>query len=146
LKTTFPFYKQPDSKDCGPTCLRIIAKHYGKLISLQEIRDISETTRSGSNLLKLSDAAESIGFKTIGAKLNFDKLKIAPLPLIVHWEKNHYVVVYRIKNDVVYLSDPAYGLINLSKEEFIARWIGNGVNDFTKEGITLFKLILLFWF
>lgn len=137
LKRTFPIYKQPDSKDCGPTCLRIIAKYYGKLISLQEIRDISETTRSGSNLLKLSEAAESIGFKTIGAKLNFDKLKNAPLPLIVHWDKNHYVVVYRIKNDVVYLSDPAYGLISWSKDEFIARWIGNGANDFTKEGITL---------
>ncbi len=64
----FPFYKQPDFKDCGPTCLRIIAKHYGKLISLKEIREISETTREGSSLLKLSDAAEAIGFKTIGAK------------------------------------------------------------------------------
>ncbi|WP_163380453.1 cysteine peptidase family C39 domain-containing protein [Cyclobacterium sp. SYSU L10401] len=65
---TFRFYKQPDAKDCGPTCLRIIAKYYGKLISLQEIREYSETTRSGSNLLKLSEAAESIGFKTIGAR------------------------------------------------------------------------------
>jgi len=58
--------KQPDAKDCGPTCLRIIAKHYGKLISLQEIRELSETTRIGSNLLKLSDAAESIGSKSWG--------------------------------------------------------------------------------
>jgi len=74
LKKSFPFYKQPDAKNCGPTCLRIIAKHYGKLISLQEIRGLSETTRSGSNLLKPSDAAEAIGFKTIGAKLDFKKL------------------------------------------------------------------------
>lgn len=93
----FPHYKQPDSKDCGPTFLRIIAKHYGKLISIKEIREISETTREGSSLLKLSDAAESIGFKTIGAKLNFEKLKSAPMPLIVHWDKSHFVVVYRIK-------------------------------------------------
>ncbi|SEG23086.1 cysteine peptidase family C39 domain-containing protein [Algoriphagus boritolerans] len=70
----FPHYKQPDSKDCGPTCLRIIAKHYGKLISLKEIREISETTREGSSLLKLSDAAEEMGFKTIGAKLHFENL------------------------------------------------------------------------
>ncbi|UOY04900.1 cysteine peptidase family C39 domain-containing protein [Muricauda sp. SCSIO 64092] len=47
---TFPFYKQPDSKDCGPTCLRIVAKHHGKLISLQEIRELSETTREGEDL------------------------------------------------------------------------------------------------
>lgn len=137
MKFSFPFYKQPDSKDCGPTCLRIIAKHYGKLISLQEIRSLSETTRSGSNLLKLSDAAEVIGFKTIGAKLNFKRLQQAQLPLIVHWDKNHFVVVYRITKDKVYLSDPAYGLINLTKEEFISRWIGNNATEESKEGITL---------
>jgi len=133
----FPHYKQPDSKDCGPTCLRIIAKHYGKLISLKEIREISETTRAGSSLLKLSEAAEAMGFRTIGAKLDFDKLKNAPLPLIVHYDKNHFVVVYRIKKDAVYLSDPAYGLITLSKKEFIARWIGNNADEQTKEGVTL---------
>ncbi|MEE4197079.1 MAG: cysteine peptidase family C39 domain-containing protein, partial [Bacteroidales bacterium] len=137
MKSKFPYYKQPDAKDCGPTCLRIIAKHYGKLISLQEIREYSETTRSGSNLLKLSEAAESIGFKTIGAKLDFNRLRQARLPLIAHWDKNHFVVVYRIKKGQVYLSDPAYGLIRLSKTEFIARWIGNGADDATKEGITL---------
>ncbi|MDN3686824.1 cysteine peptidase family C39 domain-containing protein [Cyclobacterium jeungdonense] len=96
MKTNFPFYKQPDAKDCGPTCLRIIAKHYGKLVSLQEIREYSETTRSGSNLLKLCEAAEAIGFKTIGARLDFNRLKQAQLPLIAHWDKRHFVVVYRI--------------------------------------------------
>ncbi len=137
MKISFPFYKQPDSKDCGPTCLRIIAKHYSKLISITEIREISETTREGSSLLKLSDAAESIGFKSIGARLNFEKLKDAPMPLIVHWDKNHYVVVYRIKKNVVYISDPAYGLISYSKDEFISRWIGNNADEYSKEGITL---------
>lgn len=85
----------------------------------------------------MSDAAESIGFKTIGVKLNFEKLKEAPMPLIVHWDKNHFVVVYRIKKNVVYLSDPAYGLISYSKNEFISRWIGNNADEYSKEGITL---------
>lgn len=137
MKKIFPFYKQPDSKDCGPTCLRIIAKHYGKLISLAEIRELSETTREGSNLLKLSDAAEAIGFKSLGIKVDFKKLKEAPLPLIVHWNKNHFVVVYKIKDDVIYISDPSYGLITYSKEEFIPRWIGNNATENTKEGIAL---------
>tara|TARA_R110002049_G_scaffold65035_1_gene170962 strand:+ start:92723 stop:94969 length:2247 start_codon:yes stop_codon:yes gene_type:complete len=137
LKNAFPFYKQPGSKDCGPTCLRIIAKHYNKLISLQEIRDLSETTRVGSNLLKLSDAAEAIGFKSLGVKIDFHKLKEAPLPLIVHWNKNHFVVVYKIKKDVIYLSDPAYGLITYTKDDFIKRWIGNNATEDTKEGIVL---------
>lgn len=137
MKRTFPFYKQPDSKDCGPTCLRIVAKYYGKLITLQEIRDLSETTRAGSNLLKLSDAAESIGFKTIGVKIDFQKLTEAPLPLVVHFNKNHFVVVYKIKKDIVYLSDPAYGLITYTKEEFIPRWIGNNANEDTTDGVAL---------
>ncbi len=136
-KKAFPFYKQPDSKDCGPTCLRIIAKHYGKLISLQDIRDLSETTRVGSNLLKLSDAAEAIGFKSLGVKIDFHKLKEAPLPLIVHWNKNHFVVVYKIEKDVVYISDPSYGLIRYTKDEFIPRWMGNNSTENTKEGVSL---------
>jgi ATP-binding cassette subfamily B protein len=107
LKFTSPFYKKTDAKDYGPTCLRINSKHYGKLISPQEIWEYSETTHSGSNLFKLSEAAESIGFKIIGAKLDFNRLKQAQLPLIVHWDKRHFVVVYRIKKDQVYLSDPA---------------------------------------
>ncbi|QCX37203.1 peptidase domain-containing ABC transporter [Aureibaculum algae] len=133
----FPFYKQPDSKDCGPTCLRIIAKHYSKLITLQEIRELSETTREGSNLLKLSDAAEGIGFKSIGVKIDFKKLIEAPLPLIVHWNKNHYVVVYKIKKEIIYISDPGYGLISYTKDEFLAHWIGNNAKEDTKEGIAL---------
>ena len=151
MKKNFPFYKQPDSKDCGPTCLRIVAKYYGKLISLQDIRDLSETTRAGSNLLKLSDAAEAIGFKSLGVKLDFNKLKEAPLPLIVHWNKNHFVVVYKIKKShsayaispkgredyTIYISDPSYGLITYTKDEFIPRWMGNNATEDTKEGIAL---------
>lgn len=137
MKKRFPFYKQPDSKDCGPTCLRIIAKHYGKLISLEKIREFSETTRKGSNLLKLSDAAEAIGFKTIGIKVDYNKLKEAPLPLIVHWNKNHFAVVYKIKNKEIYVSDPAFGLIKYSMVEFIKHWIGNNANETTNEGISL---------
>ncbi|CAD0006785.1 peptidase domain-containing ABC transporter [Flavobacterium salmonis] len=137
MKKDFPFYIQPDSKDCGPTCLRIIAKHYGKLISLQDIRDLSETTREGSNLFKLSDAAEAIGFKSLGVKLDFDTLTEASFPLIAHWNKAHFVVVYKIKKDIVYVSDPSYGLISYTKQEFITCWIGNNATKDTKEGIAL---------
>jgi len=135
----FPFYKQPDAKDCGPTCLRIIAKHYNKSISLQQIRTLSETTREGSGLLGLSNAAENLGFRTLGVKIDFDTLLAeAPLPCIVHWNKNHYVVVYDIdKTNKVYVSDPSYGLITYTKEEFIKHWIGENANEKTEEGIAL---------
>ncbi|MCT3919513.1 peptidase domain-containing ABC transporter [Elizabethkingia anophelis] len=138
----FPFYRQPDAKDCGPTCLRIISKYYGKLVSLQYIRTLSETTRIGSSLLNLSNAAERIGFKTNGVKINFDILtKGIPLPCIVHWDKKHFVVVYDIKKKskdyIVYISDPAYGLISYRKDEFIKHWIGNNADDTSKEGVAL---------
>ena len=119
----FPTYKQTESKDCGPTCIKIIAKHYGKLINTQQLRSLSETTREGSSLLGLSDAVESVGFKSLGVKLSFEKLLEAPLPCIVHWNKNHYVVLYKIKKDKVYVSDPAHGLITYTIKEFIKLWI-----------------------
>lgn len=137
--TSFPFYKQPDTKDCGPTCLRIIAKYYGKVIELQQIRNLSETTREGSSLLGLSDAGEALGFRTLGLKTNFETLQNEmPLPCIVHWNSQHFVVVYKIKNDKVYVSDPSHGLIIYSKEEFIKFWIGKNAHEKTEEGVALF--------
>ena len=135
----FPFYKQPDAKDCGPTCLRIISKFYGKSISLQQIRNLSETTREGSSLLGLSDAAEKLGFRTLGVQIDFETLATeVPFPCIVHWNKVHFVVVYKIdKNGKVYISDPSYGLIDYTKEEFIKFWIGENANSGTEEGIAL---------
>jgi ATP-binding cassette subfamily B protein len=147
----FPNYKQADNKDCGPTCLKIIAKYYGKTINIQELRDFSETTREGSNLLFLSDAAEKIGFRTLGVKLNLKSLEEVPLPCILHWNKEHYVVLYKSlltpegeilpwykKNSNKYLvSDPAFGLIEYTQEEFIKFWIGNNADETTQEGIAL---------
>lgn len=134
---TFPNYIQADSKDCGPTCLKIIAKHHGKTLNIQNLREFSETTREGSNLLFLSDAAEKIGFRTLGVKLNINSLNEAPLPCILHWNKEHYVVLYEIKKDKYLISDPAFGLIEYSQIDFIKFWIGNNANQETEEGIAL---------
>ncbi|WET04912.1 peptidase domain-containing ABC transporter [Flavobacterium sp. YJ01] len=133
----FIHYRQADNKDCGPTCLKIIAKYYGKTINIQELRDFSETTREGSNLLFLSDAAEKIGFRTLGVKLSVTRIEEAPLPCILHWNKDHYVVLYKIKKGKFYISDPAFGLLEYNKEEFVKFWIGNNADDETKEGIAL---------
>ena len=140
--TNFPFYKQADAKDCGPTCLKIIAKHHGKTLNIQRLRQLSETTREGSNLLLLSEAAEQTGFRTMGLKLSLEELSDVPLPCILHWNNNHYVVLYRIKTrksvaEKVYISDPAYGLIEYSQEEFLSCWIGSNAGRDTAEGIAL---------
>ena len=137
LNKKFPHYKQADLKDCGPTCLKIIAKYYRKTISIQTLRSISQTTRSGSNLLGLSEASEKIGLKSLGVKISTSDLYNAPLPCVLHWNKNHYVVLYNVNKNQFHVSDPAHGLLRYSKEEFLNNWIGNNAAQETEEGIAL---------
>ncbi len=134
---SFPFYKQLDAMDCGPTCLRMIAKYYGKVFTLQTLREKSFITRHGVTLLGISDAAESLGFRTLGVSLTPAQLvREAPLPLIAHWKQNHFIVVYKIRKDKVYVSDPAYGHIKYSMAEFLRGWVSE-TKDGEKKGLAL---------
>ncbi|GAA0743173.1 peptidase domain-containing ABC transporter [Gaetbulibacter jejuensis] len=133
----FPFYKQYDFKDCGPTCIKIIAKHYGKVITIQRLRNLSETAIFGSSLLGLSEAVEKIGFRSLKVQISLNKLFKAPLPCILHWNKNHYVVLYKIKNNTFYISDPAHGLLKYNKNEFLNYWIANNAKELTGKGVAL---------
>jgi ATP-binding cassette, subfamily B, bacterial len=135
----FPFYLQPDAMDCGPACLRMVSKYHGRSYTLQSLREKSFITRSGVSMLGISDAAESIGFRTIGVKINFDKLAgEISLPCIVHWKQNHFVVVYdiRVKNKTnkttITVADPAHGIIKYSKEEFEKGWLSTKTNEANK--------------
>jgi ATP-binding cassette subfamily B protein len=121
----FPHYTQLDAMDCGPTCLRMIAKHYGKNYSLQTLRTRSYITREGVSLLGTADAAESIGFRTMGVKISFTQLiEDVPLPCIAHWKQNHFVVIYHIdKKQNLYIADPAEGKIKLTPQEFKGGWL-----------------------
>ena len=101
MKKPFPHIQQPDAMDCGPTCLQMIAKHYGRHYTLQTLRERCHITRAGVSMLGISDAAESIGFHTMGVKLGFDKLvNDVPTPFIAHWNQNHFVVVHKIKGKI----------------------------------------------
>lgn len=133
----FPHFQQADGKDCGPTCLKILAKYYGKTFNVQTLRELSATTREGTNLYTLSDAAEKIGFRTLGVRMSLTKLQEAPLPCILHWNNRHYVVLYKIKNDTYFISDPGYGLLKYNKTEFLKGWIGQNATEVTQEGIAL---------
>lgn len=120
----FPFYKQLDSSDCGPTCIRIIAAHHQRFVSAQLLRDAAKITKEGVSLYDLSEAAESIGFKALPVKIDFDSLlHHVNFPCIVHWKANHFVVVYKVKGNYVYVSDPAHGLLKHTKSEFKAAWL-----------------------
>jgi len=123
----FPFFQQLDAMDCGPSCLRMIAKHYGKNYTLQTLRDKSYITREGVSMLGISDAAEAIGFRSMGVRITFEQLLTeAPLPCIAHWKQNHFVVVYKISQKKgktsVHVADPARGLITFTKDEFVSGW------------------------
>ncbi len=130
MSLKFPHYTQPDEMACGATCLRMIAKHHGKAISLPDMIQLSGTTREGANLQGLSQAAEKIGFRTLGVKVAFDKLEEdAPLPCIAHWKQNHFVVIYKLKKNTIYIADPAHGLLSYSKDEFYKYWVSDGKDE-----------------
>jgi ATP-binding cassette, subfamily B, bacterial len=120
---SFPFVKQPDAMDCGPACLKMVAGFYKKNFSLESLRRRCYITREGVSFLGLSEAADSIGFRTIGVRIPFEILsENVPLPCIVHWRQRHFIVVYRIKNDTVWIADPAVGLAKMSRDEFLRNW------------------------
>ncbi len=138
----FPHYQQLDSMDCGPSCLRMIAKYYGRSYSLQTLRERSFITREGVSMLGVSDAAESIGMHTMGVKVTFEQLvNDAPLPCILHWNQNHFVACYGIKkkkrvrrskgkkdNDyIINISDPAKGKYPIDKKGFLKCWASTKV-------------------
>ena len=129
MRTSFPSYIQLDAMDCGPSCLRMIAKHYGRHYSLETLRQHSFITREGVSMLGISDAAEHIGFRTSGVMISFEQLvKEASLPCVVHWRQNHFVVVYNIKKDNkaghrIYVADPALGLVTYDEADFKKCWL-----------------------
>ena len=140
----FGFYKQRDAMDCGPTCLRMIAKHYGKNISLQALREKTQIGKEGVNLLGISEAAEAIGVRTQALKLTYKTLiEDARLPAILHWKQNHFVVLYKVKHgfllhrdDRLLVADPARGLITFTPQEFKTNWISDKEQG-EEEGIAL---------
>lgn len=120
----FPLFKQYDQMDCGPTCLQMIAKYYGRSYSLNELRQKAFITREGVSLLGISEAAEAIGFSTLGVKLEYTKLEgEVQLPCIVHWYQRHFIVVYKINRRKIFVADPASELLVYIMDEFEKGWL-----------------------
>jgi ATP-binding cassette, subfamily B, bacterial len=120
---SFPFIQQPDAMDCGPACLKMIASFYKQNFTLDSLRKRCYITREGVSFLGLSEAADSIGFRTLGVKIPFELLSSSvPLPCIVYWRQRHFIVVYKISNNKIWAADPAVGLVTYSREEFMKQW------------------------
>lgn len=135
----FPTDRQLDMMDCGPACLKMIAKYYGKFYSLQYLRDKCGVTKEGVSFDDISHAGEHIGLRTLSLKCTIDELLVkVPLPVIIHWDNSHFVVVYALKKQaknagIVYISDPAKGHVKYNLIEFAAKWLKKG----TEKGILM---------
>lgn len=158
----FPFIHQPDAMDCGPACLCMIAKHYGKTYTLESLRQNSFIGRDGVSLLGISSAAEKIGFRTVGGRITHDNLiEKALLPCIVHWDQEHFVVVYKtpqspkgvkkfspfggVRGGLIHIADPGKGLLTYTKEEFCAHWLSTQTSGEEKGVVLLLEPTPLFY-
>lgn len=123
FKKSFPFIQQQNTMDCGLACVAMIAKYYGRNYSLLELLSYTTLTKNGLYAQDISRVAESLGFRTLLIKVNSDELKKqVSLPCIVHWNSDHYITVYKIKNDTVFFADPSMGLSKCSFAEFKNHW------------------------
>ncbi len=128
----FPFYRQFDAMDCGPACLRMITRYYGKTYTLQYLREKCYLDREGVSLKGISEAAESIGFRSLAVKVPFEQgkddpsLLTAPLPVIAHWNQNHFVVVFKANRKHIWIADPGAGKFKLERQVFQRHWLSDG--------------------
>lgn len=135
------FYKQRDSMECGPSCLAMIANHYGRQVNIDLLRSLCSLGKDGVSLLGISKAAENLGFKSIGGRLSFETLLGMRLPCIVHWNQNHFVVVSRVRRSflghyTIYIADPSKGQLTYTEEEFCEHWLSTKTNG-EEKGIAL---------
>jgi ATP-binding cassette, subfamily B, bacterial len=122
-KSKFHFYRQLDYRDCGSTCLRMIAKHHGKIFSREFLRDKSGITRMGVTMAGIADAAEAIEMRTLGVRVSLDSLiREIPLPCIVPWRQRHFVVIYETDENEIHIADPAQGLLSYRHQDFVSGW------------------------
>lgn len=133
-------FPQLDEMDCGPSCLAMIANYYGKKYDISFLRDHCFLTREGVSLLNISDVALELGFKTICLKSSIKVFnEKSNIPCILHWDNNHFVVLYKVKkklfskNNLFYIADPSYGKIVLKEDSFKEHWINS-----SDEGVALF--------
>jgi ATP-binding cassette subfamily B protein len=134
---TFSFYKQLNSMDCGPTCLRMVARFHGRHFAVETLRERTGVGKEGVTLLAISETAESIGFRTRGVMIGFGQLKSIGLPAILHWNQSHYVVLYSVGKRRLTVADPGKGIITYTEKEFLEHWSSSRAVDGSPLGVVL---------
>ena len=133
----FKYFLQSDSMLCGITCLKMVCEYYGKRYSTECLTQLCFATTEGVSLLSITKASEKLGLKVVGARCEVDKLGNRNLPCILHWNQNHFVVLYKVKKNRFYIADPAKGLVKYNLEEFKKHWVST-LSDGEEKGIAMF--------
>ncbi|TDW99152.1 peptidase domain-containing ABC transporter [Dinghuibacter silviterrae] len=134
----FTVYRQLNQMDCGPTCLRMVAKFYGKHYGAEYIRELMGSNKEGTSLYAISETAEKLGFRTRGVRIGLESLAdAATLPCILHWNQDHFVVLVRVKGSSIRVADPAAGLLQYTREQFLDRWATQDTQEEGPSGIAL---------
>ena len=122
---------------CGIACLAMVCLHYGKRYSLETLSHYCYATTEGVSLLSISETAEQLELHTILGHTGIEQLNNTLLPCILHWNQNHFVVLYKIKRDIYYIADPGKGLLKYTKDEFKRHWIST-VYEGEERGVAMF--------
>jgi HlyB family type I secretion system ABC transporter len=120
----FPHVYQLDEMDCGAACIAMIARHFGRAVAISHIRELVHTSTDGTTLAGITGGANELGLAARSVRASKSRLDDLPLPAVVHWEGNHWVVAYRVDDKHVRVADPARGIRRIPREEFLARWSG----------------------
>jgi ABC-type bacteriocin/lantibiotic exporter with double-glycine peptidase domain len=118
----FPFYFQSNQMDCGPTCLKMIAKYYGKCFCMHQMKNWARIKDEGSSMLDIMNTANNLGIKSTGLEIDIERLRLIDLPVILHWDKHHFVVLFKIQDDFYFIADPAIGILELNELDFLSHW------------------------
>ncbi len=119
---SFPFYSQSTQWDCGPTCLRMIAAYYGKEFNLNQMKNWVRIMREGSDMIDIVDTAKKLGINSTGLQIDITKLEFIDLPVILHWDKDHFVILFDIQDNFYFIADPAIGILQLNESDFLSHW------------------------
>ena len=134
----FPLSHQHDSMQCGVACLQMVCKYFGREYSLDSLSKLCFATTEGVSLLGINEAANTLGLHTTCAKAAITTLTEVPQPCILHWNQNHFVVLYKVKKGKkFYVADPGKGLGTYSLDEFKKHWISTKT-DGEDKGIAMF--------
>jgi ATP-binding cassette, subfamily B, bacterial len=131
MLNSFPLFRQRDAMDCGPTCLMMIARYYGKSYSLPFLREKCYLNRDGVSALGITEGAEYLGFRAMTVKIPYKSgtdgvcLLEAPMPCIAHWNQKHFIIIYKISHKYVWIADPGAGKFKLNREDFEKNWVSD---------------------